>query len=59
MLGHWPLPAKLTIEAMEPIRLRERFGRHPDVDEVYEHVTAVMQAKLDELSAERRLPFVG
>ena len=59
MLGHWPLPAKLTIEAMEPIHLRERFGRNPDVDEVYEHVTAVMQEKLDDLSAERRLPLVG
>jgi 1-acyl-sn-glycerol-3-phosphate acyltransferase len=59
MLGHWPLPAKLTIEAMEPINLRERFGRNPDVDHVYEQVTGVMQAKLDELSAERRLPIVG
>ena len=59
MLGHLPLPAKLTVEAMEPINLRERFGRHPDVDQVYDEVTAVMQAKLDELSAERRLPFVG
>ena len=58
MLGHWPLPAKLTIEAMEPIDLRERFGRHPDVDEVYEHVTAVMQEKLDE-PAEQRLPLIG
>lgn len=59
MLGHWPLPAKITVEAMEPIDLRERFGRHPDVDQVYEHVTGVMQAKLDQLSAERRLPIVG
>ena len=59
MLGHWPLPAKLTVEAMEPIDLRERLGRHPEVDEVYEHVTGVMQMKLDELSAERRLPLIG
>ena len=59
MLGHWPLPAKITVEAMEPIDLRERFGRHPDVDEVYKQVTGVMQAKLDELSAERRLPVLG
>jgi 1-acyl-sn-glycerol-3-phosphate acyltransferase len=59
MLGHWPLPAKLTVEAMEPINLREQFGRNPDVDEVYEHVTGVMQEKLDELSSERRLPLVG
>jgi 1-acyl-sn-glycerol-3-phosphate acyltransferase len=59
MLGHWPLPAKITVEAMDPIELRKRFGRHPDVDEIYEHVTSTMQAKLDELSAERRLPVLG
>jgi 1-acyl-sn-glycerol-3-phosphate acyltransferase len=59
MLGHWPLPAKLTVEAMEPIHLRERFGRHPDVDEAYEEITAVMQEKLDQLSDERRLPLLG
>jgi 1-acyl-sn-glycerol-3-phosphate acyltransferase len=59
MLGHWPLPAKLTIEAMEPIDLQDRFGRHPDVDDVYDYVTRVMQIKLDELSAERRLPLIG
>jgi 1-acyl-sn-glycerol-3-phosphate acyltransferase len=59
MLGHWPLPAKLTVEAMEPINLRERFGPNPEVDAVYDHVTGVMQEKLDELSGERRLPLIG
>jgi hypothetical protein len=59
MFGHWPLPAKLTIEAMEPIHLRERFGDDPDEDEIYEYVTGVMQQKLDDLSGERRLPLVG
>lgn len=59
MLLHWPAPAKITIEAMEPIDLRDRFGPEPDVDEVYDHVTGSMQHKLDELCAERRLPFVG
>jgi 1-acyl-sn-glycerol-3-phosphate acyltransferase len=59
MLLHWPAPAKITIDAMDPIDLRERFGPEPDVDEVYDHVTALMQGKLDELCAERRLPFVG
>ncbi|MFL5908650.1 MAG: 1-acyl-sn-glycerol-3-phosphate acyltransferase [Solirubrobacterales bacterium] len=59
MLGHWPLPAKLTVEALEPIHLREHFGPNPDVDEVYEHVTGVMQEKLDKLSGERRLPLIG
>ncbi len=59
MLGHWPLPAKLTVEAMEPIDLRKRFGFRPDVDEIYEEITALMQDKLDELAAERRLPVIG
>jgi 1-acyl-sn-glycerol-3-phosphate acyltransferase len=59
MLLHWPAPAKITIEAMDPIDLKERFGPEPDVDEVYDHVTAEMQGKLDELCDERRLPFVG
>src|SRR5918995_1181132 len=34
LLGHLPLPAKITIEVLEPIDLRKRFGRSPDVDEV-------------------------
>jgi hypothetical protein len=59
MLGHWPLPAKLTVEAMEPIDLRERYGRNPEVDQVYDEVTTMMQVKLDELSAERSLPLLG
>jgi 1-acyl-sn-glycerol-3-phosphate acyltransferase len=59
MLTHWPLPAKITVEALEPIDLREKFGKDPDLDEVYEHVTGLMQEKLDELSADRRLPLIG
>jgi 1-acyl-sn-glycerol-3-phosphate acyltransferase len=59
MLGHWPLPAKITMEAMEPIDLRERFGSDPDLDEVYDEITGQMQEKLDELSAERSLPVIG
>ena len=59
MLGHIPLPAKITVEAMEPIDLRERFGPNPDVDEVYDHITGLMQNRLDSLAAERRLPVIG
>ena len=40
MLGHIPLPAKITVEALPPIHLREEFGAEPDLDEVYDHVTA-------------------
>jgi 1-acyl-sn-glycerol-3-phosphate acyltransferase len=58
-LGHVPLPSKLTIQVLEPIDPIEDFGRDPDVDEIYEHVTTVMQGTLDQLAAERRLPVVG
>jgi 1-acyl-sn-glycerol-3-phosphate acyltransferase len=59
MFGHVPLPAKITVEVLPAINLREQFGPEPDVDEVYEHVTATMQETLDALAAERRLPILG
>ncbi|MDQ3850295.1 MAG: acyltransferase family protein [Actinomycetota bacterium] len=58
-VGHVPLPAKITIEVLPPIRPREEFGPDPDVDEIYEHVTRTMQQTLDALSAGRRLPVIG
>ena len=59
MLGHWPLPAKISVRVLSPIHLRERFGEKPDVDEIYDHVTHTMQAALDALAEERLLPFIG
>jgi 1-acyl-sn-glycerol-3-phosphate acyltransferase len=59
LLGHLPLPAQITIQVLEPIRLRERFGEDPDLDEVYDHLTALMQNTLDDLADERRLPVLG
>jgi 1-acyl-sn-glycerol-3-phosphate acyltransferase len=59
MLGHIPLPAKITVEALPPIHLREEFGPEPDVDEIYDRVLGVMQDTLDALAAERRLPVFG
>jgi len=59
MLGHLPLPAKITVEALPPIYLREEFGAEPDLDEVYDHVTRLMQDTLDAMAAERRLPVLG
>jgi 1-acyl-sn-glycerol-3-phosphate acyltransferase len=59
LLGHIPLPAKITSEVLAPIDLRERFGDEPDLDEVYEHVIAVMQDALDSLASERRFPVIG
>jgi 1-acyl-sn-glycerol-3-phosphate acyltransferase len=58
-LGHIPLPAKITVEALPPIRLRDEFGPEPDVDEAAEHVLRLMQETLDALAAERRLPLIG
>ena len=54
-----PLPAKITIELLEPIDLRERYGEDADVDEIYDDLIALMQDKLTELQAERRLPVLG
>jgi len=54
-----PLPAKMTSDVLPAIHLREQFGEEPDIDEVYEHVTGVMQEALDGLAAERRYPVIG
>jgi 1-acyl-sn-glycerol-3-phosphate acyltransferase len=54
-----PLPAKMTSEVLPAIDVRERFGPDPDIDEVYEHVTRVMQEALSALAAERRFPVIG
>jgi 1-acyl-sn-glycerol-3-phosphate acyltransferase len=54
-----PLPAKITVEVLPPIDLREEFGPEPDHDEVHAHVTRLMQETLDALAAERRLPVLG
>ena len=59
MMGHIPLPAKITVETLPPIHLRDEFGSDPDVDEIYEHVMRLMQETLDALAAERRLPVIG
>jgi 1-acyl-sn-glycerol-3-phosphate acyltransferase len=59
MLGHIPLPAKITIETLPPIDLRAEFGPAPDLDEVYNHLMRLMQETLDALAAERRLPVIG
>jgi 1-acyl-sn-glycerol-3-phosphate acyltransferase len=57
--GRLPLPAKITIDVLPPIDLKERFGPQPGIDDVYEHVTTVMQQALDRLAEERTLPVLG
>ena len=59
MLGHIPLPAKITIRVLEPIDLRAEYGENPDLQEVYDDVLGRMQDCLDRLAAERRLPVIG
>jgi 1-acyl-sn-glycerol-3-phosphate acyltransferase len=58
-LGHVPLPSKIVVEVLPPIRPRDEFGARPDVDEVHEHVARLMQDTLDALASERRLPVIG
>jgi hypothetical protein len=59
MLGHFPLPAKITIQVLDPIDLRAEFGEEPDLDEVYAEVLGRMQHTLSSLQAERSLPVLG
>ncbi len=54
-----PLPAKMTTEVLPAIDLGEQFGPNPDLDEVYQHITRVMQDALSSLAAERRFPVIG
>jgi hypothetical protein len=57
--GRVPLPAKIKIQVLPPIDLRERYGDDPDPDKAYEAVTAEMQDALTALDEERTLPVVG
>ena len=57
VFGHVPLPAKITIQVLEPIDVRARFG--DDVDRAYDAIVAHMQSALDRLAAERRWPVLG
>ena len=59
MLGHFPLPAKLTIQALDPIDIKKEFGPDPDLEEVYDEIVGRMQTTLTALADERRLPVIG
>lgn len=54
-----PLPAKLTIDVLHPIDLRERYGESPDPAEVRDDVAAEMQRTLTALQRDRRFPVLG
>jgi 1-acyl-sn-glycerol-3-phosphate acyltransferase len=57
VFGHVPLPAKITIEVLEPIDVARRFG--DDLDGAYDAIGALMQQALDRLAAQRRWPVLG
>jgi 1-acyl-sn-glycerol-3-phosphate acyltransferase len=59
MLGHFPLPAKIAIQALDPIDIKAEFGSDPDLDEVYDEIVGRMQDTLTALAEERRLPVIG
>jgi 1-acyl-sn-glycerol-3-phosphate acyltransferase len=59
IFGHLPLPAKITVQVMEPIDLKERYGEQPDVETINEDILGSMQDVLDGLRGERRLPIIG
>jgi hypothetical protein len=59
MLGHIPLPAKISVRALDAINIREEFGDDPDIDAVYDDLVAVMQETLTALQRGRRLPVIG
>ncbi len=51
--GHIPFPAKIRLQVLEPIDLRERYGDDLDQDDAYKLVTSRMQAGLTKLVAKR------
>ena len=60
----WPLPAKITVDLLEPIDWSTRYGPESAEDDVvvrecYDELTGAMQAALDRLAAERRFPIIG
>ena len=59
MLGHLPLPAKITIQVLPPIDLREEFGPDPDLDEVYDDVVGRMQADARRARGRAPPPVIG
>jgi 1-acyl-sn-glycerol-3-phosphate acyltransferase len=57
-LPHFPLPAKIRMQVLEPIDLRARFGDDPDWDHAYDYVTSVMQVGLSTLASRTVVPMI-
>jgi 1-acyl-sn-glycerol-3-phosphate acyltransferase len=54
-----PIPAKITVQVLPPIDLREALGADADPEDGYDLVTGRMQDTLDELAEERTFPVLG
>jgi 1-acyl-sn-glycerol-3-phosphate acyltransferase len=57
LYGHIPLPSKIVVEALEPIDADEIAAG--DDDTIHGKVEGALQAAVDRLAAERRLPVLG
>jgi 1-acyl-sn-glycerol-3-phosphate acyltransferase len=57
-LPHFPLPAKIRMQVLDPIDPRERFGAHPDWDHAYGYIESVMQVGLSSLASRTVVPMV-
>ena len=60
----FPLPAKITVELLEPIDWSTAYGPEAAEDDdvvtaCYDELVGVMQDALDRLAAERRFPVIG
>jgi len=53
LTGHIPLPAKIVVEALDPIEV------DGDDQAVHDKVEGALQAAVDRLAAERRFPVLG
>lgn len=58
-LPHIPFPAKIRMQVLPPIDIRELFGDDPDWDQAYGYVTSVMQVALSDLAAKTVIPVFG
>ena len=54
MLGHIPLPAKITVQVLPPIDVQDM-----EVEDAYDLIIERMQRALTALQGERRLPVIG
>lgn len=54
-----PLPSKIVTQVLDPIDVIAKFGETPDIQQVDCYVRTVMQAALDRLARQRRIPVLG